>query len=354
MNTTQAGKGGAVSTGTDPDTSIQWDAPAQVAHGFTQGAVLYINTAAQYVKAAATTFGAAGRVVVSRVYDADNFAVCARGLMDWPAHGKSIGTLYYLDPTTAGAITSTPPATWEQPILVPVNADQVLVLMAVAPRPSRVVSEAVTMNRDNFAPGGSDTQWRECILARLIPNGEGYRISGFKPPTQQFPLLKEIHNPSPDYNIILGFNDAGSDLANRMSIEGGADAVCPPRGSAFIWYDFTSNIWRVIHSRLRPIIISPAALAAQVDNWNPTGIAYADTVRILLTGNQNISGIVPSGDYRIRLVNRDDTDTATLLHESAASAAANRFSLPNAANLAMPPGSVVRLEYDPTSLRWRP
>jgi hypothetical protein len=326
---------------------------SQVAHGLAVGHVVYVNASGVYTKAGATTLGALGRLVVSYVYDADNFRVCQRGYMNWPSHGLSIGTTYYLSSAVAGGLTSTPPATWEQPILQAITANDVLVFGGDQYKPARVTSDAgITADENNYAPA-SDTEWKECVYVRLTSDAEGWAITGWKAPTQGYPLLKEIHNCSAAYNLILKHNDAGSDAANRMNIEGGVDAVLPPRGSVFLWYDFTSVGWRVIHSRLRPIVISPTALAAQTDNWNPTDIAFADTVRVTLTGNQTLTGIVPAGDRRLILENVDTTDTLTLEHESASSTAANRFYLPNAENLAVPPLSSAILEYDGTSLRWR-
>jgi hypothetical protein len=326
---------------------------SQVAHGLAVGHVVYVNASGVYTKAGATTLGALGRLVVSYVYDADNFRVCQRGYMNWPSHGLSIGTTYYLSSAVAGGLTSTPPATWEQPILQAITANDVLVFGGDQYKPARVTSDAgITADENNYAPA-SDTEWKECVYVRLTSDAEGWAITGWKAPTQGYPLLKEIHNCSAAYNLILKHNDAGSDAANRMNIEGGVDAVLPPRGSVFLWYDFTSVGWRVIHSRLRPIVISPTALAAQTDNWNPTDIAFADTVRVTLIGNQTLTGIVPAGDRRLILENVNTTDTLMLAHESASSTAANRFYLPNAMNLVVPPLTAIILEYDGTSSRWR-
>ena len=99
--------------------------------------------------------------------------------------------------------------------------------------------------------------------------------------------------------------------------------------------------------------ISPAAIAAQADNYNPTGFADADSVRVTLTGDQTITGFVHGNVDRVVLFNIDGTDSLTLAHESASSTAANRIACPNGANYVMEPNSAVLMERDATSSRWR-
>ena len=98
---------------------------------------------------------------------------------------------------------------------------------------------------------------------------------------------------------------------------------------------------------------SPTALAAQADNYEP-GRFYS-LVRLTATGAQNISGIVARADGEIlTLVNVDTADAITLLHESASSTAANRFSFSTGANIVLAAnGGKIVLVYDYTSQRWR-
>jgi len=100
--------------------------------------------------------------------------------------------------------------------------------------------------------------------------------------------------------------------------------------------------------------ISPTALAAETNNWAPTNLATSTTVRVTLTGNQNLTGLTGGADGRIIILHNVDTvDTLTLLDESASSTAANRFFLSGSTNLAVSPEQSVMLRYDATSSRWR-
>ena len=98
--------------------------------------------------------------------------------------------------------------------------------------------------------------------------------------------------------------------------------------------------------------ISPAAIAAQADNYNPTSLSTAAVLRLSLTGAQTITGIAGGADGRLLIVhNIDATDALTLSDEDAASTAANRLALQG--NVVLAPDTSVLLQYDSTSSRWR-
>ncbi len=101
-------------------------------------------------------------------------------------------------------------------------------------------------------------------------------------------------------------------------------------------------------------IISPAAIAAQANDWNPTGLSGASIVRMSATGAQSITGMVaPGSGAVVTLINIDASDTITLEDEHAGSSAANRFALPNGLDMTVLPFASVTLWYDSTSSRWR-
>lgn len=98
--------------------------------------------------------------------------------------------------------------------------------------------------------------------------------------------------------------------------------------------------------------ISPSAIAAQADNYNPTGLSTAAVIRVTLTGNQDLTGLSGGADGRLIIVHNVDTvDTLTLKDESASSTAGNRFAL--TADFSLLPDGVCLLQYDSTSSRWR-
>lgn len=98
--------------------------------------------------------------------------------------------------------------------------------------------------------------------------------------------------------------------------------------------------------------ISPTAIAAQADDYNPTSLSTSSVLRVTLTGNQTMTGLQGGADGRmLTIINIDTTDTLTLANESASSTAANRFSF--VGNATLQPGQSMALWYDSTSSRWR-
>ncbi len=78
--------------------------------------------------------------------------------------------------------------------------------------------------------------------------------------------------------------------------------------------------------------IIDATIAAQADDWNPTGLDGASNIRITLTGAQTITGIAGGEAGRLLILHNVDTvDTLTLQHDDGAtSTAAMRLELANA------------------------
>jgi hypothetical protein len=97
--------------------------------------------------------------------------------------------------------------------------------------------------------------------------------------------------------------------------------------------------------------ISPAQITADQNNYNPTGLSGASVLRLASDATRTITGLAGGSDGRsITLVNVG-TNVIILAHESASSAAANRFSLGAPFNLLA--AQSVRLWYDAASSRWR-
>ncbi len=105
-------------------------------------------------------------------------------------------------------------------------------------------------------------------------------------------------------------------------------------------------------------VISPAALAAQTNNYNPTGFSTCTTLRITLTGAQNLTGLLGIANKVVQIVNADTADNLTLIHDNGAAPATsstttNRFLLAGNTNRVLLPQAMVKLWYDNTSTRWR-
>lgn len=94
----------------------------QVAHGLAVGDVVRLSGANTYTKARANSAANAEVVgIVSEVTDADNFSFTTIGLIEDGVPAVAAGTVLFLDPTTAGALTTTEPTTAGQvskPLLI--------------------------------------------------------------------------------------------------------------------------------------------------------------------------------------------------------------------------------------------
>jgi hypothetical protein len=98
--------------------------------------------------------------------------------------------------------------------------------------------------------------------------------------------------------------------------------------------------------------ISPTSLSADQNDYNPTNLATASTIRQTSSANVNITGLAGGADGRIIILhNIGATFSLTLKNESVSSTAANRFNL--SADVTVGPSVVVMLQYDSTSSRWR-
>lgn len=91
----------------------------QAAHGLVVGDVIRVSIANTFVKAQANSVANARAIgIVTAVADANNFTVTMHGYITTGVPAASAGTVCYLDPSTAGALTSTPPAQNEVPVCI--------------------------------------------------------------------------------------------------------------------------------------------------------------------------------------------------------------------------------------------
>jgi hypothetical protein len=99
-------------------------------------------------------------------------------------------------------------------------------------------------------------------------------------------------------------------------------------------------------------VISPAALAANTNDWTPTGWATAARVRVSASSTVSITGFLAAADGDIKILeNIGATFVITLTAEDVASSAANRLAA--GTNHILNPGQGCVLIYDATTARWR-
>lgn len=98
-------------------------------------------------------------------------------------------------------------------------------------------------------------------------------------------------------------------------------------------------------------IITPTSLTGSNNNWNPTGLSTASTIRANATSSASLTGLTAQSDGRlIILQNINASTTITLNDENASSTADNRFAL--GVDVVIGPKSSRLLRYDGTLSRW--
>ena len=102
-----------------------------------------------------------------------------------------------------------------------------------------------------------------------------------------------------------------------------------------------------------PITITPTALAANTNNYNPTGFAGAEVVRISASGAVDLTGLVaPTTGSRLVILQNAGTEIITLKHD-VTSTAANRFLNSTTADISLGLSMALVYLYDDTLSRWR-
>lgn len=161
-------------------------------------------------------------------------------------------------------------------------------------------------------------------------------------------------------NVLTLTSEAGtSTAANRFTLPNAANVIVPSGGSVTVMYDATSSRWRVVATGTNIFtgtVITPSALAANQNNWNPTGLAGASIIRLGYGAGFTVTGMVaqPNGtEVTIQSIRSTASpEYLTFANESASSTAANRFALPQGNAWYLPPNASFTFRYDGTLSRW--
>lgn len=103
---------------------------------------------------------------------------------------------------------------------------------------------------------------------------------------------------------------------------------------------------------LFPGDISPTQLAANTDDWAPTGFSTASVIRLSTDASRNLTGIAAGADGRAVFLFNIGSFNLVLKHNTTSSAA-NRFATPGSVDYALLPGAGALIIYDSTSSLWR-
>lgn len=96
--------------------------------------------------------------------------------------------------------------------------------------------------------------------------------------------------------------------------------------------------------------LTPSALTADQNDYNPTGLTAASTLRLSGNADWSITGIAGGAKGRILLLHNVGSYALSFPAESSSSTAANRFI----ADFTLEPTRGCMIEWDDTSSRWRP
>ncbi len=97
--------------------------------------------------------------------------------------------------------------------------------------------------------------------------------------------------------------------------------------------------------------IAPPQIAADQNDYNPSGLAGASVLRLSSDASRNITGLAGGADGRLVAIVNTGANDIVLKDASAASMPANRFAFPGDITLAAKQGAV--LWYDATDARWK-
>jgi hypothetical protein len=97
--------------------------------------------------------------------------------------------------------------------------------------------------------------------------------------------------------------------------------------------------------------ISPTQITSNQNDYNPTSLSGANTLRLTSDAARDITGLQGGADGRILFIHNVGSFTITLKDESVSSSSANRFALYSDITLQSDTGVII--QYDSTSSRWR-
>jgi hypothetical protein len=97
--------------------------------------------------------------------------------------------------------------------------------------------------------------------------------------------------------------------------------------------------------------ISPAQITANQNDYNPTGLSGASTLRLSSDASRDITGLQGGSDGRLLLLHNVGSNDLVLKDADSNSTAAYRFAL--TADFTLEADGVCLIQYDSTSSRWR-
>ena len=97
--------------------------------------------------------------------------------------------------------------------------------------------------------------------------------------------------------------------------------------------------------------LSPSQITVNQNNYDPSGLAAASSLRLTSDASRNITGLAGGADGRIIIMHNVGSNDIVFKDEDAGSTAANRFQF--TADLTLKANQGCVLQYDSTDSRWR-
>lgn len=129
--------------------------------------------------------------------------------------------------------------------------------------------------------------------------------------------------------------------------------VCTTTGTAgtAVWTNTSASLTGAVSMTG---VLSPASFSTTQNNYNPTDLSTASSLRLNPGASSAITGLAGGASGRqMTLFNISATYNIILRDQDSASDAANRFALANGQDVVLLPNYSCTLQYDTTTGRWR-
>jgi hypothetical protein len=217
----------------------------------------------------------------------------------------------------------------------------------------------ISSDRDNYYIG----KWGAVNLRNT--SGSARTITGMQSSIDGYSRILFVYLESGD-DVIFSDEDVASDSTNRFDLNGSDYTMSAGTGAVF-FYNNLNERWSIIATSgggSSPgssaetnalATIRPAQLAAQTDNWNPTGYSTTVTQVIELSGDGSfrfITGMeAATRDGVLKTLSNTDSNCVGIAKQHTDSDAENRFDINK--DVILFPGMEATFRYDSVGQRWK-